>query len=197
MSEDVVRFWDAQVGKFDDEPDHGLRDAGVRAAWERLLLPEMPVVPAAVVDLGCGTGSLSVLLASAGHSVVGVDIAPGMIEAARRKATAAAVEARFLIADAAAPALARGAFDVVLARHVLWAMPDIDAAICEWVALLRPGGRLILIEGRWHTGVGLTASDASQAVRHRRGEANVTALDATDLWGGPISDERYLLVSRW
>jgi ubiquinone/menaquinone biosynthesis C-methylase UbiE len=51
-----------------------------------------------------------------------------MIEAARRKATAAGADAGFLVADAAAPGLAHRTFDVVLARHVLWAMPDLDAA---------------------------------------------------------------------
>jgi SAM-dependent methyltransferase len=155
MSEDVVGFWDEQAAGFDDDPDHGLRDAVVRAAWARLLLPQMPAAPAFVADIGCGTGSLSVLLASAGHTVIGVDIAPRMIEAARRKAAAAAVDARFVVADAAAPGLAHGAFDA-----------------------------------------GLTASDTAQAVRRHRREAKVTALDDKALWGGPITDERYLLVSR-
>jgi SAM-dependent methyltransferase len=196
MTEDVAGFWDAQAADFDNEADHGLRDPIVHAAWKRLLLPQMPAAPASVVDLGCGTGSLSVLLAAAGYSVVGVDIAPRMIDAARGKAAAAEVDARFSVADAAAPGLAHRAFDVVLARHVLWAMPDIDAALSEWVALLRPGGRLILVEGHWHTGAGLTASDTARAVRRHRHEANVTALDAADLWGGPITDERYLVVSR-
>jgi ubiquinone/menaquinone biosynthesis C-methylase UbiE len=195
VTQDAARFWNEQAADFDDEPDHGLRDPTVRAAWGRLLLPEMPAAPASVVDLGCGTGSLSVLLASGGHSVVGVDIAPRMIEAARTKATAAAADARFLVADAAAPGLVHGSFDVVLARHVLWAMPDIDAALTEWTALLRPGGRLVLIEGRWHTGVGLTAADAARAVRRHRREAKVTDLDDPDLWGGPTADERYLIVS--
>jgi ubiquinone/menaquinone biosynthesis C-methylase UbiE len=196
MSENVAGFWDAQAADFDDEPDHGLRDARVRAAWARLLLPQLPTPHASVVDLGCGTGSLSVLVASAGHSVVGVDIAPRMIEAARAKAAAAAVDARFSVADAAAPGLAAGSFDVVLARHVLWAMPDRDAALAEWTALLRPVGRLLLVEGRWHTGAGLTASETAGAVRRHRHEAQITVLDDPDLWGGPLTDERYLVVSR-
>ena len=196
MTDDAAAVWDAQAADFDDAPDHGLRDAVVRRAWERLLVAQMPSAPAAIADLGCGTGSLAVLMASAGHSVVGVDIAPRMIAAARAKASAAAVDARFLVADAAAPGLARHGFDVVLARHVLWAMPDVDAALAEWIALLRSDGRLVLIEGRWHTGAGLRASDAEEAVRRHREEAAVTSLDDADLWGGPISDERYLLVSR-
>jgi ubiquinone/menaquinone biosynthesis C-methylase UbiE len=196
MTDDAAGVWDAQAAEFDEAPDHGLRDAVVRRAWEQLLLSLMPSARASIADLGCGTGSLAVLLAGAGHSVVGVDIAPRMIEAARAKASAARVDAEFLVADAAAPGLARRSVDVVLARHVLWAMPDVDAALAEWIAVLRPDGRLVLVEGRWHTGAGLPASEVKEAVRRHRREAAVTPLDDADLWGGPITDERYLLVSR-
>ena len=55
-------YWDNQAATFDEQPDHGLRDPHVRAAWEQLLLPRLPPAPAMVADLGCGTGSLSVLL---------------------------------------------------------------------------------------------------------------------------------------
>lgn len=194
MTDDPTAYWDAQAATFDDEPDHGLQDPAAHRAWSRLLLPLVPP-SGSVADLGCGTGSLSVLLASAGHEVAGVDIAPRMIDAARAKAEAAGVSARFRVADAASPGLPEGDFDVVLARHVLWAMPDVDAALREWVPLLRPGGRLVLVEGRWHTGAGMTAADTLEAVLRHREDASVTALDDPDLWGGPITDERYLLVS--
>jgi ubiquinone/menaquinone biosynthesis C-methylase UbiE len=188
-------YWDLQAPTFDDQPDHGLRDAQVREAWRQLLLPRLPAAPAAVADLGCGTGSLSVLLAEAGYAVSGLDYAPEMIRAARAKALAAGVGVRFVSSDASAPSLPAASFDVVLCRHVLWAMPDMDAALAEWIRLLRPGGVLMLIEGRWHTGAGFTAAEASLAVGRRRGEVSVTQLDDPLLWGEPISDERYLLVS--
>jgi ubiquinone/menaquinone biosynthesis C-methylase UbiE len=86
-------------------------------------------------------------------------------------------------------------FDVVLARHMLWAMPDIDAVLNRWTRLLKPRGVLILIEGRWHTGVGLTAAQAERAVRRHRTEVTVTALSSPLLWGDLVTDERYLLVS--
>jgi ubiquinone/menaquinone biosynthesis C-methylase UbiE len=189
-------YWDSQVPTFDDQPDHGLRDKDVREAWQRLLLAHLPPAPGAVADLGCGTGSLSVLLAAAGYAVTGLDSAPQMIAAARAKAAAARVRVRFVTSDAATPALPEDSFNVVLSRHVLWAMPDVDAALAAWLRLLRPGGTLALVEGRWHTGAGFTAADAEQAVRRHRAEASVTVLDDPLLWGGPIRDERYLLVSR-
>ena len=189
-------YWDSQAATFDDQPDHGLRDPQVRQAWQRLLLAHLPPAPAAVADIGCGTGSVSVLLATAGYAVTGLDNAPKMIRAARAKAAGARVSARFVTSDAAAPTLPPGSFKVVLSRHVLWAMPNVDAALGAWIELLQPGGTLMLIEGRWHTGAGLAASWAEEAVLRHRTSVSVIPLDDPALWGGPITDERYLLVSR-
>lgn len=188
-------YWDSQASTFDDQPDHGLRDAKVRDAWQRLLLAHLPPAPATVADLGCGTGTLAVLLAGSGYEVTGLDSAPEMIRAAKAKAADSGISARFVTGDAAAPALPEGEFDVVMSRHVLWAMPDIHAALAAWIRLLRPGGTLMLIEGRWHTGAGFTAAEAELAVLRLRGEVWVTILDDPLLWGGPVGDERYLLVS--
>jgi SAM-dependent methyltransferase len=189
-------FWDRQAATFDEGADHGLRDPRVTAAWRRLLLAHLPPAPAAVADLGSGTGSLSVLLAAEGYAVTGLDFAPAMLRAARAKARVAGVSARFVLSDAAEPTLPPASFDVVLARHVLWAMPDTGRALAAWLRLLLPGGTLALVEGRWSTGAGLTAAEARRAVRRHRDDATVTVLDAPDLWGGPVSDERYLLISR-
>jgi SAM-dependent methyltransferase len=189
-------YWDNQAATFDDYPDHGLRDPRVRDAWRRLLLTHLPPAPAAVADIGCGTGTLSVLLAAEGYAVTGLDFAPAMIKAARAKARAADVTARFVLSDAAVPTLPPGSFDVAIARHVLWAMPDTDAALAAWLRLLLPGGTLALIDGRWSTGAGLTTAEAGRAVLRHRTDAMITDLDDPVLWGGPVRDERYLLVSR-
>jgi 2-polyprenyl-3-methyl-5-hydroxy-6-metoxy-1,4-benzoquinol methylase len=75
--------WDAHAATFDDEPDHGLLDPDVRAAWADLLFPLLPPAPSSVLDVGCGTGSLAVLLAQAGHDVHGIDFSERMVAAAR------------------------------------------------------------------------------------------------------------------
>ena len=194
-------YWDSQAVTFDKQPDHGLLDSRVRQAWRRLLLAELPAAPAAIADLGCGTGTLSVLLAAEGYAVTGLDFSPQMIRAARAKARAADVSARFELSNAAAPTLPAASFDVVLARHVLWAMPDIGAALAAWLRLLLPGGVLLLVEGCWSTGsggpgVGLTACEAGRAVLRHRSDATITVLGDPALWGARVTDERYLLVSR-
>jgi ubiquinone/menaquinone biosynthesis C-methylase UbiE len=189
-------YWDDQAATFDDGADHGLRDPQVRDAWRRLMLAYLPSAPAAVADLGCGTGSLSVLLAAEGYAVTGLDFSPAMVRAARRKARTAGVTARFVLSDATAPNLPPASFDVVLARHVLWAMRDTNRALAAWIRLLLPGGTLVLIEGRWSTGTGLTTAEAGRAVLRQRSDASIITLDDPALWGGPVTDERYLLVSR-
>lgn len=189
------RTWDAAAATFDDDPDHGLRDEQVRQAWSDLLLPNLPAPPARVADLGCGTGSLAVLLAQAGYAVTGLDLSGRMVAAARAKAHRADVPVTLQQGDAAAPPLPRSSFDVVLARHVLWVFPDPVAVLTRWASLLAPGGRLVLVEGRWTGGGGIAAEACRQLVRQVRGEAHVTQLRDPALWGKVVDDERYLVVS--
>jgi len=74
-------------------------------------------------------------------------------------------------------------------------MPAPYAALQAWLELLATDGRLLLIEGRWHTGAGLSADDATALVRKVREHVHVEQLTDPALWGGPINDERYLLLS--
>lgn len=115
---------------------------------------------------------------------------------AEDKAAAAEVRFEFRHRDAADPPCPAKTYDVVLVRHVLWAMPDPAAAVARWAELLSPGGRLVLIEGRWSTGAGLTAAECEALVRNHRQEAHVKKLDGPALWGAEIDDERYVVISR-
>jgi SAM-dependent methyltransferase len=195
---DPGAYWDAEAAGFDEEPDHGLRDPATRAAWGRLLARQLPPAPAAVLDLGCGTGTLTLLLAEAGHRVHGVDLAPAMVAAARAKLAAAGISrgtATVQQGDAADPPGEPGAYDVVLTRHVLWALPEPAGALARWVRLTRPGGRLVLVEGQWWTGGGMTAAQTRALVARHTDAITVEPLTDPVLWGGPTSDERYLLTA--
>ena len=93
-----------------------------------------------IADLGRGTGSVSLLLAEAVHTVVGIDLSPAMIERVRDKARVAGASIQYTVGDASAPDLDRGAFDVVVARHIIWTLPDPADALCRWVRLLDEEG---------------------------------------------------------
>ena len=185
-------LWDDEATSFDDEPDHGLADANTRAAWRDLLMGVLPPAPARVADLGCGTGTLTHLLSEVGYLVDGLDFSPGMLQQARRKVP----DATFVLGEAADPDLASASYDAVLSRHVLWALPEPERVLARWVDLLKPGGVVVLVEGSWATGAGLTATEAERIVRHSRSEVTVQHLTGAVYWGKEIRDERYLLTSQ-
>jgi SAM-dependent methyltransferase len=186
--------WDAEAARFDESPDHGLTDPEVRAAWRDLLLGCLPPAPARVADLGCGTGTLSLLLAQEGYDVDGVDFSPEMVRVAREKAGDRA-GVGFVVADAADPPLPPASYDVVLCRHVLWAIEDRASALEQWVDLLAPGGRLVLVEGSWHTGAGLTGAETVALLEAAGRDAVLRPMPEAVFWGGAIRDERYVVVS--
>ncbi len=186
-----IDLWDREAQTFDEAADHGLTDPECRAAWRSLLLEHLPPSPARVADLGCGTGTLALLLAEEGYAVDGVDFSPEMVRLARAKAGHAAT---FHEADAAAPPLEAASYDVVLSRHVLWAMPSPAAALDRWIALLRPEGRLLLVEGSWSTGAGLTAEETVALVAEAGYQPALRRMPEPVFWGREITDDRYLVI---
>ncbi|MEU2567545.1 class I SAM-dependent methyltransferase [Streptomyces althioticus] len=188
--------WDARAATFDEEPDHGLRDPEVRAAWAARLKEWLPERPGDVLDLGCGTGSLSLLAAEQGHRVTGVDSSPAMVELARQKL--AGRHAVFLTGDAARPPVDGERYDAVLVRHVLWTLPEPDKVLRRWRDLLRPGGRLVLVEGVWGTvsPAGIPADRLSALLAPLTARVRVERLSGDPaLWGREVDDERYAVVA--
>ena len=161
VKQQVAAHWDRRAPTFDADFGHSLRTPAEHAAWARILdlvVPRRPALDA--LDAGCGTGFLSFQLAARGHRVVGVDFAPAMIDEARRKAATHADLTRFEQGDVEQLPFAPGSFDLVISRHVLWTLPHPEAAIDEWIRVLRPGGRLVVVDGQFDASVPPVAGNA-------------------------------------
>jgi SAM-dependent methyltransferase len=145
----ITAFWNTRGQEYDQQPRHGILHAREHQAWLDILKPLFPPAPAEVLDVGCGTGVLSVLLAELGHRVTGTDLAEGMLATARQKAVGVNPAPVFQIGDAIEPSFPPASFDVVTNRHLLWTLLDPARAFANWLRLLRPGGRLVAIDSLW------------------------------------------------
>lgn len=209
----VVRdHWDGRAVGFDGDSHHGLNSDEQKAAWVDLLARMVPAEgPLDVLDVGCGTGFLALLLAEQGHRVTGVDIADSMVMLARQNAAAAGMPVTFLVGDAENLDAPAAVFDLVTARHLIWTLPDPVTAVLEWRRVLRPGGRALLVEGHWGgTGnpdyvpikgglpfFGGVPGEELKAFFTEHGFVNVTLerITGSVLWGHERGDERYVLVA--
>lgn len=102
-----------------------------------------------VLDAGCGEGSNSLLLAKLGASVTGIDISPGSIDLARRKATANELEdkTRFVCSPLETADLLPDSFDMIWADNILHHLiTDLDSILRMFLTWIKPGGMIILTE---------------------------------------------------
>ena len=153
VKQQVAAHWNRRASGFDEDFGHSIRTPGERAAWDRIL--DLVVPPRGkldALDVGCGTGFLTLELAARGHRATGVDFAPAMIAEARRKAAERGVSVRFEEGDAEQLPFGAGSFDLVISRHLLWTLPQPEAAIDEWIRVLRPGARLVVVDGQFDAG---------------------------------------------
>jgi ubiquinone/menaquinone biosynthesis C-methylase UbiE len=154
VKQQVAAHWNRRAPGFDEGFGHSIATDAERAAWDRiidLVLSGRSGLDA--LDIGCGTGFLSLEMATRGHRVTGVDFAPAMLAEARRKAADRGAAIHFEEADAEQLPFAAGSFDLTICRHVLWTLPHPEAAIAEWIRVLRPGGRLAVIDSQFDPSV--------------------------------------------
>ncbi len=136
--------FDDEAATWDDDPDHEKRQVAVARAIEDVvdLSPAM-----SAVDVGGGTGRLSILLADRVGSVVVTDPSAGMVRVARQRIEAAGLgdRLRAVQADLTIDRL-DGAYDVAWSSMALHHVRDLDALLRAVAGLLVDGGRLAVAD---------------------------------------------------
>lgn len=114
---------------------------GLDRSWRRRALGLLELAPSTtVLDLACGTGDFVRLLERSGYRVLGVDLSAGMLGAAR------AVRSPLLLADGARLPLGDGTLDGCVSGFALRNFADLAGTLAEIARVIRPGGRIALLE---------------------------------------------------
>jgi ubiquinone/menaquinone biosynthesis C-methylase UbiE len=129
IKELVAYRWDIASETFDTHIGHGIQSKRERDAWKNCFLQVFPEKNLKILDVGCGTGELSLLFSEMGHEVIGIDISNQMLKVARTKAEAFKADIIFEEGDAENPPYETGTFDIVFNRHLLWTLPNPKQAI--------------------------------------------------------------------
>jgi len=119
-----------------------LMTAGLDQRWRRAAVEAVVRPGDRVLDACCGTGDLAVAAAQAGGKVTGVDFSRPMLERARRKAP----ELEWIEADALALPFGDGSFDAATVGFGVRNLADLEGGLRELRRVLRPGGRLAILE---------------------------------------------------
>jgi demethylmenaquinone methyltransferase / 2-methoxy-6-polyprenyl-1,4-benzoquinol methylase len=117
--------------------------AGLDLRWRRIAATAVVRPGDRVLDAACGTGDLALAAAGAGASeVVGVDFSPRMLERARRKAPAI----EWVQGDMLELPFADSSFDAATVGFGVRNVADLERGLLELRRVLRPGGRLAVLE---------------------------------------------------
>ena len=136
--------WDSLADWYDNKQGEG-GDLWHRALIDPILLRVIGSCDGkAVLDLGCGNGYLSRILARRGANVTAVDFSPRMVKDAQAHDPGNSLKIRYVVTDAARlTTIAKGSFDLVFANMSLMDIEDGEGAIREASRVLKPGGRFV------------------------------------------------------
>ena len=141
LQPDAVRGMFDRIAPVYDAMNHVIT-AGLDRSWRRLTVEAVVQPGDRVLDACCGTGDLAVAAEREGGVVTGLDFSPRMLERARRKSeTVTWVEG-----DLLALPFDDGSFDAATVGFGVRNVADLEAGLAELHRVLRPGGRLAILE---------------------------------------------------
>ncbi|MEZ5670288.1 MAG: class I SAM-dependent methyltransferase [Alphaproteobacteria bacterium] len=149
LKEDIREYWSRRAETFDDSPGHRIDDRFEAPYWHALLDAAFgDLAGRRVLDVACGTGEISRMLLARGAAVTGVDFAEPMLDRARAKHRGKDWRGRLADAETLAGE-PDDSYDAVVTRHLVWTLLDPPAAFAAWHRVLKPGGRLLVVDGNW------------------------------------------------
>ncbi len=105
-----------------------------------------------ILDIGCGPGFFSVILAECGYPVTAIDYTQAMLEEAKENAIAQGVRDRitFQQMDAQALDFSDDTFDLIISRNLTWNLQEPERAYREWCRVLKKNGLFLNFDANWY-----------------------------------------------
>jgi len=148
LQKEITEFWDNSARGYGLYTRIVLKNPGaIQSELERCIPGNRKLK---ILDAGTGAGLIAVLLAKTGHDVVAMDVSKSMLEEARWIADSNEVRVDFVEGNATSTGFPDESFDVIVARNLMFTLPYPGYAYLEWIRLLRPGGRLVVMDGNYY-----------------------------------------------
>ena len=147
--EQIVHYWEKRSESFLEQRRSELANP-IAKRWMKEIEKQIPAGRRLkILDVGCGAGFFSILLAKEGHEVFGIDLTPEMIENAIQLAEEENADCCFQVMDAENPMFADETFDVVISRNLTWTLPNAEHAYGEWMRVLKTDGVLLNFDANY------------------------------------------------
>lgn len=145
--DEIATYWNARAEGY-SQTIHEQLQTNVGVCFQRKLISCAPKKEnLSCLDIGCGPGFFSILLAREGFEVTAVDYSEGMLEQARENFREMGVKVKTQQADAQELPFSDESFDYIVSRNLVWNLENPEKAYREWIRLLKPGGRLFIADG--------------------------------------------------
>ncbi len=182
----IAAYWDGRSDSFMTQREEELHSEQ-RQIWEKELLSHLPEKEGLrILDVGCGCGFFSLILAEQNHAVTGIDLTESMIQQSRRLAKKYGSEAAFYRMDAEKLMFPDETFDVIVSRNLTWTLPHPREAYKEWIRVLKPGGILLNYDAehaRHHRSEGLEGEEAHRMLSQRQMDECMAIYDMLPISG--------------
>lgn len=150
MKEIINKYWSTSADGYNKSVRCSLHSKREKTVWQEIFIEVLGKEKLNVLDVGTGPGIAAFHLAELGHDVTGIDLSEEMLRNARDNATRLNLPVKFRQGDAENLPFADESFDVVVNRHVLWTLPNPEKAIVEWWRILKPDGKVVIVDGNWY-----------------------------------------------
>ena len=182
--ESMARYWSQDAENYGDIIRKELASFRVEA-WQNYLREKLPADTHKVLDLGCGPGFFSIILAKMGYEVTAVDCSEGMLAQARQLVKRAGLEITLQQKDINHPEFPDDSFDAIVSRNVTWTLSNPWHVYAECQRMLRTCGRLLLFDANWNMplfdeAMAKRAEERRKECLRRYGDALDSAADITE-----------------